>query len=53
MEKHEGAIHHIVDPLRYPRVQKPYEAAAKDAFSATRLFGDMVETMTKILGEEK
>ena len=51
MEKHEGAIHHTVDPLRYPRVQKPYESEAKKAFSGTELFGNVVETMTRILKE--
>jgi len=41
-------IHHHVDPMRYPKVQKGYEGRAKRMFSGTRLFGDLVETMVEI-----
>lgn len=52
MEKHEGAIHHTVDPMRFPRIQKPYEDEAKKAFSPVELFGNVVETMTRIVKEK-
>ncbi len=41
-------IHHHVDPMRYPKVQKGYEGRAKRMFNPTRLFGDLVETMVDI-----
>lgn len=46
-----GAIHHTVDPMRFPKIQKPYEGEAKKAFSPTEIFGNVVETMTNILKE--
>ena len=41
-------IHHHVDPMRYPKVQKEYEGKGKNAFNAVKLFGDVVETMVEI-----
>lgn len=41
-------IHHHVDPMRYPKVQKEYEGKGKNAFNAVNLFGDVVETMVEI-----
>ena len=38
-------IHHHVDPMRYPKVQK---GKGKNAFNAVKLFGDVVETMVEI-----
>lgn len=49
MDKHEGVIHHTVDPMRFPKIQKPYEDEAKKAFSSVELFGNVVEMMTRIV----
>lgn len=46
-------IHHHVDPMRYPKVQKGYEDKGKEAFSAVGLFGDIVETMVTIQKSKK
>lgn len=48
-----GHIHHHVDPMRYPRVQKGYEGRFSRAFQPTLLFGDLVETMVQIQKEKQ
>lgn len=53
MERHEGIIHHTVDPMRFPKIQKPYEDEAKKAFSSVELFGNIVEEMTNIVKNKK
>ena len=45
-------IKHHVDPMRFPKVQKPYEDEAKKSFEPIRLFGDIVEVMTKIVKDK-
>lgn len=46
-------IKHNVDPMRYPKVQKPYEDKSKSVFNAALLFGDIVQTMVDIQKEKK
>lgn len=46
-------IHHHVDPMRFPKVQKQYEDDGKNSFSSVKLFGDIVETMVEIQKKKK
>lgn len=46
-------IHRHVDPMRFPKVQKPLEDKAKEAFKPVELFGDIVETMVAIRKEKR
>ena len=45
-------IKHHVDPMRFPKVQGAYEGEAKKSFEPIRLFGDIVEVMTKIVKDK-
>lgn len=42
-----------VDPMRYPAVQGRYEREAMKSFAPVELFGNIVETMTRIVKEKR